>query len=75
MSNISKIIAGDKPSTEGFPGDLCTQDFLYFKYAPIVSVEVERSFSRYKNILTDNRRSFNVENLSKALIIQCNQFE
>ena len=37
-----------------------------FKYAPISSVDVERRFSIYKNMLADNRRLFLFENLSKS---------
>ena len=43
-----------------------------FKYAPITSVDVERSFSSYKNIFRDNRQNFLFENLKKYLIIYCN---
>lgn len=34
-------------------------------YAPITSVDVKRSFSMYKNILSDNRISFTIANLAK----------
>jgi hypothetical protein len=39
------------------------------KYAPITSVDVERSFSMYKNILSDNRVSFTSENLTKYMVV------
>lgn len=48
-------------------------DIVYFKYAPITSVDVERSFSAFKTILSNNRRAFEFENLRKHLIIQCNR--
>jgi hypothetical protein len=41
-----------------------------YKFAPVTSVDVERSFSIYKNILSDNRTSFSPENLEKYII--CN---
>ncbi len=41
-----------------------------FAFASIVSCEVERSFSRYKSTLQDNRRSFEIDNLKKHLIVQ-----
>lgn len=34
-----------------------------FKFAPITSVHVERSFSHYKNLLHFNRRRFSLENV------------
>jgi len=33
-------------------------------------LDVERSFSRNKNILIGNRRSFDTENIKKVLIFQ-----
>lgn len=38
--------------------DLKIRNLAFFKYAPITSVDVEQSFSRYKNLLSDNKRSF-----------------
>ncbi len=43
-----------------------------FKYAPIVSVDVERSFSEYKLILTDRRTGFIQDNVEKHLICMHN---
>lgn len=54
------------------PENLSTNDLVYFKYALVNSVDVERSFSVYRNLLTDNRQSFQFENLKKNLIVQCN---
>lgn len=59
---------------ERLPEDLNGNDLAHFKYAPITSSDVERSFSLYKNVLTDNRRSFEIGNIKKALVIQCNAF-
>lgn len=42
-----------------------------FKYCPVTSVDVERSFSNYKNILTDRRHNLTTENLEKYLIVNC----
>jgi len=42
------------------------------QYAPLVSVEVERSFSLYKMILTDKRHCFTKENIERMIIIQFN---
>ena len=41
------------------------QEVICLNYAPITSVEVERSFSIYKNILTDERHQFTEENSKK----------
>ncbi|KAF0714390.1 Uncharacterized protein FWK35_00030423 [Aphis craccivora] len=67
--NISKILSGQESSIDGIPDDLTGDDITYFKYAPITSTDVERSFSRYKTLLVDNRRSFNFENIKKSLVV------
>jgi len=72
LSKISKILDGETDSFDGLPEIIETDDIVYFKYAPLNSVDVEQSFSTYKNILSDRRRSFKFENISKIIIIQCN---
>jgi hypothetical protein len=74
IQQISNILIDEKTVIEGLPEELSIQDFIYFKYAPITSVDVERSFSIYKNLLSSNRRSFEFENLKKSFIVQCNNF-
>lgn len=39
-----------------FPEYLISDNWVYFKYVCITSIDVVKSFSRYKNILSDNRR-------------------
>lgn len=45
---------------------------VFFKHAPLTSCDVERSFSMYKNVLTDRRHSFKFEHLKWTLISKCN---
>lgn len=77
LEKISKILDGEDSSElidfSKFPDDYSSDDIVYFKYAPITSVDVERSFSAFKTILSNNRRAFEFENLRKHLIIQCNR--
>lgn len=42
-----------------------------FKYAPITSVDVDRSFSDYKNILSDRRQNFTKKHLNQHSVIAC----
>ncbi|XP_060861780.1 uncharacterized protein LOC132938780 [Metopolophium dirhodum] len=65
LRNISNILNGEITSMDEFPEDLTGNDLIYFKYAPITSADVERCFSRNKNILSDNRRRLDVENIKK----------
>ncbi|PSN29344.1 hypothetical protein C0J52_27118, partial [Blattella germanica] len=71
LYDISEILCGNKPSS-----DLKLQfspcDISSFKYAPITSCDVGRSFSRYKSILSDNRRGFSFNNLQMHVVIGCN---
>ena len=46
-------------------------DIARFKFAPITSCNVERSFSRYKSMFACNRRRFTFENLKMSIIINC----
>jgi hypothetical protein len=75
--NMLRIISNILNSTEenieiDELGDLNASEMVYFKYAPITSMDVERSFSQYKNLLTDKRRFLLFENIKEMLIIQCN---
>lgn len=74
LEKISNILEGEDEISDmsQFPDDYSCNDFVYFKYAPTTSVDVERSFSSYKTLLSDNRRAFTFENLRKHLIIQLN---
>lgn len=69
---ISMILTVDSESMDGLPEELTGDDLKFYKYAPMTSTDVERSFSRYKNLLSNNRRSFEIENLKKILVVQCN---
>ncbi len=47
---------------------------LKTKYAPLTSVDVERSFSVYKRILTDRRQNLTETNIEMYNVINYNQF-
>lgn len=44
-------------------------------YAPITSVDVERSFSQYKSILRPNRRNFSFSNLQQYALFRIVMFQ
>ena len=46
---------------------------LALKFAPMVSCEVELTFSQYKAILRDNHQSLLFENLERYLVVCCHQ--
>lgn len=47
-------------------------ELAMFKFPPMSSADVERTFSVYKTILTNQRRSFHFNNLKHSMIICCN---
>lgn len=59
-------------SVLNLPANIKIENIEYYKYCLLVSVDAERSFSRYKAMLRDNRRGFLFENLSKHFFIMCN---
>ncbi|KAL4119186.1 hypothetical protein QTP88_012031 [Uroleucon formosanum] len=72
VTNISEMLYGKGTRGEDIPEDLTTDDMTYFKYASITSVDVERSFSSYNNLLTDRRRHLLFDNIRQILIVQFN---
>lgn len=74
LVKISQVLTGEDTfqNLDGLPEDLNCNDLTFFKFAPVTSVDVERSFSAYKTLLSNNRRSFKFENVRKHLIVQCN---
>lgn len=63
---LQAVNAGNLPET------MSPEELRAFQVAPLTSVEVERSFSMYKNILTDRRHRFIDENLEKMIILHFN---
>ena len=69
MCKISASLSGS--SNVKLESDISPADTVNFKYAPITSCAVERSFSQYKSLLRDNRRSFKLENLKQYFVAYC----
>ncbi|PSN57822.1 hypothetical protein C0J52_04396 [Blattella germanica] len=58
----SLILSGEIRDT---PKDIAPNHIHLFKYAPLTSCEFERSFSLYKNIISDRRQNLTPENMEK----------
>lgn len=71
VTDIADILCG-KTISKSNQVKYSSEQIINFKYAPITSVDVERSFSMYKNVLSPNRQSFLFENLSQQFLIHCN---
>lgn len=68
---INSVLCGgnvDMNDDERFTAD----ELAAYKYAPITTVDVERSFSKYKLLLSDRRHSFSPEHLKYHLVASCN---
>ena len=71
LSLISKILKNEK-SFQELTVDYEIDEIRSFKYAPITSCEVERTFSKYKSILSYDRKNLLFENLKMLFICYCN---
>ena len=60
------------PSLEDIFAISDPRDRLKYRYAPLSSVEVERSFSQIKHILTDQRMGLTKENFRQLSVVYCN---
>lgn len=69
ITKISKIIDGESESVQPADNVSAPNDMTFFKYAHITSTDVERTFSRYNNLLTYKRRSRIFENIAKMIVI------
>jgi len=72
LSCVAKILDGEENTLLGGEENYTPSDIAAYLYAPIVSCDVERSFSRYKTLLADNRRSLKFENLKHLFVAYCN---
>ena len=49
------------------------EELLHLKYAPLTSIDVERTFSFYKYLLSNRRRRFLISSLQHHLTIEFNR--
>jgi hypothetical protein len=74
FSIICKIngILGGNGAALGEEDPALNSNNVHTSNTPLTSCDVKRSFSMYKKILSDNRRSFSFENLKMHVVIRCN---
>lgn len=76
MKEIAAILdTGKETHSDDFIGSLSTEEIAAFQYAPITSCDVERSFSKYNQVLSDQRRRFLFQNLKLHVSIYCNNID
>ncbi|KAJ4445155.1 hypothetical protein ANN_06956 [Periplaneta americana] len=72
LCNInSKLVDIESTENKGLSLRDCN-DVRFFRFAPITSYDVERSFSQYKLCLADNRKRFTFETLKMCLVVHWN---
>jgi hypothetical protein len=75
LCKVSDILCGHEAELGGNEQELYSNDLSFFKYSPVTSCDVQRGFSRYKVLFSDNRRSFQFDNFKMHVIIHCNTTE
>ena len=66
---ISSTICGEQLADEDLSKiKLSPAQLASFKYAPITTVDAERSFSIHKSMLSDRRRCMTVEHLEMSIV-------
>lgn len=69
LKQINLLLQGENGV---LPNDLqlAPRQLASFKYAPVTTCDVERSFSAYKRTLSDRRHNLTTENLGFMLVVQ-----
>jgi len=72
LCKISDILCGNEAELGRNEQELSANDLTLFKYSPLYVVRSREEFSKYKILLSDNRRSFQFDNFKMHVIIHCN---
>jgi len=71
LLKISKVIQGEQVDNSLIK-HYTPDQIASYKFAPVTSCDVERSFSIYKNIFRDNRYQYKFDNPKKVVMINYN---
>ncbi len=70
LSSIAKCCVGDRSLLPPEVMDLqLTPEMSFLKCSPVATADVERSFSKFKHILTKQRETFTSENMKIHMIL------
>ena len=75
LCKVYDILCGNETELGWGEQELSANDLTLFKYSLVMLCDVERSFSRYKVLLSDNRRSFQFDNFKMHVVIYYNTTE
>jgi hypothetical protein len=69
FSSIAKVLRReDNASIWKLDINLTVKQVMNLQFSPITSCDVEHTFSRYKNLLSDRRRIYTFDNLKMTLV-------
>ncbi|CAI6360338.1 unnamed protein product [Macrosiphum euphorbiae] len=71
VMSIRDILLNKTPNNKYSEIEYTPKEIMCMKYAPVTSVDVERSFSRYKAMLRPNHRHFTFENFKLYVVSNC----
>ncbi|CAI6375765.1 unnamed protein product [Macrosiphum euphorbiae] len=69
LLGIQNVLSGDEDGH--LPTNYSPDMTSNMKFSPITSVDVERSFSLYKHILSDRRTHMTPEHMEQYIVINC----
>jgi hypothetical protein len=72
MCDISCVLGGEDQVDFEDLKDLSVGDIERYKYARLVSCDVEGTFSQYKSFFRDNGHRFMMHNLKLTFVPHCN---
>jgi hypothetical protein len=75
LCKVNDILCGNEAELGGNEQELSANDLTLFRYSPVTSCDVERNFSMYEVLLSENRKSFQFDDFKMHVIIQCNTTE
>jgi hypothetical protein len=75
LCKVSDILCGNEAELGRNEQELSANNLTLFKYSPVTLCDVERSFSRCKVLLSDNRRALKFDNFKMHVIVHCNTTE
>lgn len=70
---IRDILYGGSEVTDEYSQKLTPNELAMFKFCPMSSADVERSFSIYGDFLSKKRKSFLFVNLKHHMVVNCNK--
>ncbi|CAH1988080.1 unnamed protein product [Acanthoscelides obtectus] len=70
IKNVCYILRGQNQSDPDIK--MKPSDIASLKFAPITSCDVERSFSAFKNVLTNKRHNLSMDSINELLVLYCN---